>query len=410
MSTKTSKSIQLPFGYDSAWEIASSETIASFLKPQIPAAVDVPAQVRNALEQPFEFPSLDQIVVPGDSLVFAIDPSVPSLPEVCSAIAAWFAERGTPPASMRAVIAGKYPDLASKLAAAMTSSLAEEVQIELHDPDDPDCIAYLAANEDSDPIYMNRTVVDADVVLPVLCSRASSSLDYLGRYGVFPLLSDRATRGRFYNFNNLGSPAAHDKLTDWADQAAWWTGFLASIQVIPSGQNGVAAIIAGATEALEDMCQTQMNSAWNVPATESDLTIALLDGGEVQQNWLGIARALYIANRCTRHGGAIVICTEAREVVGKSLQRLREGRLDVDVLGKKLAKDNADDAIAAALFAEVTADKHVYLVSQMKDEVIESLGLGVLRGPDELNHLVAQFGSCTILGSAQHRGVDEPSG
>jgi hypothetical protein len=45
------------------------------------------------------------------------------------------------------------------------------------------------------------------------------------------------------------------------------------------------------------------------------------------------------------------------------------------------------------------------LVSKLRPATVESLGLGVIQEEGELQHLINQFASTLILGSAQHRQV-----
>lgn len=398
--------LDLCFGVNSTWTIEHRASIASYLVPNGGPLQDLPGRVSSVLANPVEFPSLDQALVPGDSLVLAVDPVLPSVAEVLECIVDWFIAHGTSPSNVSVVVAGSSVGQAASadLIQAKFSSRWNEISIELHDPDDPNKIAYVAANEDAEPIYMNRTLVDADVVVPVTCCRAKHALDYLGAYGLYPLLSDRKTMGAFYNLQRLAKPEAHHKLTAWADQAAMWAGFMVEVQVVPAGRNQVGEILAGLTQPLEQASCKLMSAVWETSVATSDLTVALLDGGPSQQDWLGFARALYAADRCTRDGGAIAVCTSAKESVGRSLSRLK-GNANDSVLAKKLAKDDCDDAIAAALIQEISQSKHIYLAAEMQSSSIESIGLGPLTSQDELNHLLGQFESVNVLGSAQHREV-----
>ncbi len=404
MSVRES-TLTLPFGIDQEWEISTGASTRCFLDNQINALDDVKAAIQRAYSSPVEFPSLDQIAVPGDRLVFAVEPVIPNMITVVSETLAWFAERGTSPANMSVVVAGGDVHAVENLQVALHRQLDTEVVVELHNPDQEDHLAYLAANTDANPIYMNRTLVDADVVVPITCCRSSTALDRLGAYGIFPLLSDRATRGLFYRLTSLDDPTAHDKLTDWADQAASWAGFLVEIQVIPAGRGQVGEIHAGLTEPLELLCRQRMDDAWRTETRPAELTVALLDGGSAQQNWLGIARALYAATRSTCGHGSIVICTDANASVGPAFAKVRKSQGAAGALTKSLENATSDDAIAAALVNAITDDKHIYLVSKMRPDVVESLGLGVLRSASELDRLIQQFPSTNIVGSIQHRNM-----
>lgn len=405
MSRSTINPLSLHFGQDAVWEIVGSPRIASFLSSSLEPISDLDSSIEQALSNPIDFPSLDQALVPGDSLVFAVDPVLPEIDHVVPKVLGWFARRGTSPGSMSVVLAGNHSAVATSLSQSILGTLGENVSVEIHDPDDTEHIAYLAANDDADPIYMNRTLVDADVVVPITCCRSPSALDYFGAYAIYPLLSDRATRAAFYQLERLKDASSHHKLTCWANQAARWAGFMVEVQVVPVGGNRIGSILAGLTEPLEIVSRERMKQAWDTHASPADLTIALLDGGQSQQNWLGIARALHVADLCTNDGGAMVVCTQVNAAIGKSLGRLQNSQSSKGDLSRKLSSDTSDDAILASLVHQATQHKHIYLVSDMKSESVESLGLGVIREPSELAHLIDQFSSTIILGSAQHRNL-----
>jgi hypothetical protein len=71
-------------------------------------------------------------------------------------------------------------------------------------------------------------------------------------------------------------------------------------------------------------------------------------------------------------------------------------------LERRLAHDGADDALAAAVVLNATQDHHVYLISQLRRDTTESLGMACLKSHDELLHLIHQFSIPVVLHSAQH--------
>lgn len=400
-SKSTTSSMTLIFGEATRWEVDSVANPTVFPHSQSSVA-DIEHSVQLALEGPISFPSLDQALVPGDKLAFAVDPSLPAIHAVVSSVVAWFAARGVSTSNMLAVVGDNQASFAQWLQNELAKDNATAISVEPHDPDTPQGIAYVAANEASDPIYLNRSIVDADVVIPISCARARASLDYFGAFSIFPLLSNRETRGRFYSLPKLDQPAEHLEMRKWADQAAWWLGLLVGIQVVPAPHARVAAIQAGQTEPLEAAIQEHMASCWVCPVRPSELVIALLDGSTPQQAWLHFARALHTANKCTSPGGSIVICSSLGGSVGAGLQRLRQTHRSPAAVAKQLAKDNYDDALAAATVLQAIRDHHVYLVSDIKKSSVESLGVGVIENAEQLSRLVGQHASCTILNSAQN--------
>ncbi len=250
---------------------------------------------------------------------------------------------------------------------------------------------------------MNRTLVDADVVIPIMCARGRSAIDYEGAYGVFPLLTDRRTRGQFYSLRHLADPSEHRHLTEWADEAAWWVGLQVAMQVIPGPDGGVARILAGNPQMLEASVQEQMTQLWEPQLDKTyDCVVALIDGGATQQNWDSVARVLASASPLVRPDGALIICSELNERPGRALHRLSDSMRSEDKLAKQLSSDPADDALAAAVLLQSLENCHVYLLSQLPPEVIESLGVGALQDLHEADHILQHRQSCLIITSAQH--------
>ena len=397
--------VELRFGVSTKWDIEYGGAFRAWEGCGLPTSSQLSVDVRAAMAEPIEFPSIELAIVEGDRVALVIDPLLPAMADLTAACVKYLLDAGVQPEQMVLVLAGHEAEDAVLLRTALQPLLGEAVEIELHDADDDSKIAYVAANEDSDPIYINRTVVDADVILPITCARGHSTLDYMGAYTVFPLLSNRATRGQFYALDKLDVADEHQRLTAWADQAAWWVGMMATIQVIPAADDAVARVIAGSTLAVEDEAQKLMEIAWQVANEPAEIVVALLEGRQSQQSWENLARALHTAKQLVTPGGSIVLCTAITKGPGAGLQKLRNVHSSPDKIAKKLSHETADDALAAAVILETTKNYHVYLVSNLKPEVVEGLGMGVIQDASQLQHLCQQHASCMVLGSAQHRFV-----
>lgn len=395
--------LEIHFGKNSTWTLPSDGRIASTSNsPSV--IVDWKEAVNVALSSPLDFPSLDQALVPGDQLVLAVDPTMPALVDVVAATARWICERGTVEANIRIVLAGDGQWSSEELAELICQRCGLSIVVERHNLDDSEQMAYVAANEASDPIYLNRSLVDADVVIPITAARPSGSMDYFGPFGIFPLLSNRETRGKFHSLPSLADSQSHAQLRGWADQAAWWVGVLVGIQVIPAGGDQVSGIIAGQLESLEDAAQAALAAQWNKANTDSALVVAVIDGPPQSQSWLSVARGLATAQRHVALGGSIVLVTQLSQAVGSGLGRLRAPHQTPESIAKKLAQDASDDALAAAVLLQATNNYHVYLISRLRSDTVESLGMGAIADGAQLTRLMDQFPSCTILEAVQHRG------
>lgn len=393
----------LPYGTHSCWTIQNQPNIASYLDTPFSAVANLTQTVSESLRKPLDFPSMDQATVSGDTVAFALDPQLPDIANLSGEIINWFVQHGTSPANVRCVDAGQEPTISQAIQEKIASKIGDEFDYEIHDPDDSDKLAYLAANAAADPIYMNRTLVDADVVIPVCSTRRASAIDYLGSNSLYPLLCDRETRGRFFALSALQDAERKQELIEWAEEATRWAGFMVQIQALGTGQGGsLGQLRSGLIESLNAVV-AEADQQWNTQLAQADMTVALVPGTD--SSWIDFAQALHVANQSTTDHGTIVMCTELGGALGKSLRRLKDSQIEQASLLKRITKDTCDDSVAAALIAQITQDKHIYLVSNLRVDSVEGIGLGVLQSQEELDHLLSQFPSTNVIGSAQFRHI-----
>ncbi len=402
------EALELHFSKHSTW-IFPQERVSASASLAVAPLHDLSDRLDEVLAKPLNFPALDQALVPGDQLVLAVDPSLPALIDVVAATANWFHQRGTAAENIKIVLGADGSWDTQRLRSAIEERCGLSLEVEQHNADNPDQLAYVAANEDSDPIYLNRSLVDADVVIPLSTACSATAFDYLGPFGLFPLLSDRATRGRFLSLPTLQDPAARNGLQAWADQAAWWVGIVVGIQIIPAGRDRISAILAGALASLDEAVQplVQPTAAVNSDLTTnstSGLVLAVIDSPPEAQSWLAVARALDVARRFVAPSGAIVLATNLTLSIGKGLGRLRDPHQSAEAIAKKLASDSSDDALAAAVLQQISQQHHVYLISDLRSDTVESLGMGAIVEPAQFERLLDQFPSTTIVEGAQQGG------
>lgn len=396
MSSTSPDTVALRFG-KTVWQIPYSG-VASVRKQRTPLE-NLHEAVDYALSKPIDFASIDRMIVPGDTVALAVDPAIPCLSDVVAAIAQWLVEHGTRQESLQVIYPGTEAQTNELMEQLQKSGFAD-IQVIRHDPDDLNAVSYVAADEDAQAIYINRCLVDADVVIPVSCARDSGAIDYLGAFSIFPLFSNREIRGQLYCYARLSNPDQHQHLIDRSNQAAWWLGVMVAVQVVPAKDEQVANVLCGLLDTVDTSAQGQMSDGQSAAEMEADLVIACLDGDD--QDWTNLAKALHAATRYCSAGGTIVLCTELNDTVGPALKRLRDGASSREQIEKRVAKDLTDDALAAGAILEITRDHHVYLVSNHRPGTIESLGMAALADENQLTHIVRQHASYVVLHAAQH--------
>jgi nickel-dependent lactate racemase len=354
----------------------------------------------EALADPVGFPPLASSVVPGDRVAIAVGEAVP-----CAAGIA----RGVVQALQRAGVEEESISIVT-YDAEMCVHCRDEfrrhgqtaVQFVVHDPDDPHDLCLVGVTKRGEPVVVNRTIFDADVVLPIGCAR-------LHGYGVFdslyPRFSSAASIERFRTPPGADAAAAHDFRTRETDEAGWLIGVPMVIEVVPGAGETVAHVVAGEPEAVAERAGQLCRQQWQFRSLKrASLVIATLSGPAQAQSWNNMARALAASDRLVDEGGAVAICSNLDQPLGKSLGRL-VGSDNLAGTERRLLHDHAEDSWAAWQLARALQRGPVYLLSQLDAETVEDLGLAPVADIQELTRLASRHESVAVLEDSQHAVV-----
>jgi nickel-dependent lactate racemase len=346
-------------------------------------------------------------LTPEDRIVLGLDADTPQAPQVAAGAIHSLFEAGAEPRQIVVVLSHARSEDSSE--PFFFERRFDEVQVEVHDPDDASALCYLASTEENHAIYLNRRIVEADFVLPIGPLRLASSFGYFGAWGgLFPAFADRATRERYQAPGALKSAAA-GQLTKEADEAAWLLGVQFVVQVVPGPGDRVLEVLAGSAAAVRKRGEQLCEEAWRRPIPRrANLVVAAISGGPEQQTWENFGRALYAASQAVAENGVIALCTQLRRSPGPALQRMA-GLEDSASKQHAVERQTTFDAQSASLLAELLEKKRVYLLSDLEEETVEDLGLAHVESEAEIARLSRQHRSCILLGDAQYAMPQEQS-
>lgn len=372
----------------------------------------VRASAASAAEAPEDFPAISEAIVDGDDVVLAVDPNVPQVAEVIAGV-------------IDALPHARLGQLAVVLSAESDAETAEEVRhavggdpgggwrtgdlgaiaVEVHDPADRETLGYLAANGEAEPIYLNRRLLDADLVIPVITARPAGSLDPSNLDGgIFPAFTDLDTQRRLRG-ETLAAAGVDDRE---ASEAAWLLGIQVVVAVVPTADARAARVLVGTPQGIRRAAEHQIEAAWRRDVSrKASLVFACLDGDHQQQTWDNVARALHVARHLVQPGGTIVVTSRLGQRTGKSLRRLA-GNETFEKMLQRIRKDRGREALAASLLLELRQEGRVLLLSDLPAEEVESLGIGAVESTDQLLRLAESHDSCAIIRSAQFCGIGTP--
>jgi hypothetical protein len=132
--------------------------------------------------------------------------------------------------------------------------------------------------------------------------------------------------------------------------------------------------------------------------------IATVTGGREAQNWTTVGRALATAEHLVADGGAVAICSNLCEPLGRSLERLI-GNPDLAAAERKISLDHHVDSWPAWQLARALQRGPVYFLSQLHADTVEDLGLAPVQNVDELLRLVARHESFAVVQDPQNAVV-----
>jgi nickel-dependent lactate racemase len=362
--------------------------------------VDAAAATFRGLHEPLNFPPLSQGVVPGDRLAIAVDETAPSLAGIV---------RGAIDA---AIVAEIEPDAISVVATdaaaldAVRSELkhgaSEGIQFVVHDPGDEANLCFAGTIVKGERLRVNRTIFEADIVLPIGCARLPENGDGGIFKSLYPRFSDAETVGRFQMPAHLETAKGQAAARRRIEEAGWVLGVPMVVEVVPGGEGSVAEVVVGEARAVADYCDRICRERWSFSAARRvSLVIATVTGSAAEQNWGNIGRALAAAERLVEEGGAIAICSDLVAAPGPTLGHLI-GNADWESYERGARNGKEVDSWAAWQLVRALQRGPVYFLSQLKEDLVEEMGLAPITDFDQLARLASRHESCIVLDDAQY--------
>jgi nickel-dependent lactate racemase len=397
----------LRYGLDSCLHLDFAQGVA-FGESETPRGeplVDLDAAVTAALAEPLDYPPLSQSATPGDHIVLALDRGLPQAAQVTASIIHALVRSGVDPDGITVGRCAAGSDAgANDPCRMLPAAIRKRITLATHDPTDRQQLAYLAADEEGKAILINRTLHEADVVLPIGCLHAPNTAGCFGIHSaVFPAFSDVQTIEHFRGFGSRNGGANRNReLTEKVDHVAWLLGVNFTIQLVPAGGGKVLHVLAGQSESVRRRGQQLYHEAWSYPASHrASLVVAAIEGDGAQQTWENVGRTLQAAAQFVDTDGAIAVCCELAAKPGPALRQMARAS-SRDSARRQVGHQRSADSLPAAQLARALEQHKVYLLSRLDPSVVEDLDVIPIAGPDELTRLARRHESCMLLSNAQY--------
>jgi nickel-dependent lactate racemase len=390
-----------------AFDFPAGVLVASFVGPAA-SEIDATAAATKAIDAPLDFPPLRQAVVPGDRIVLAIAPGVPEAASIVAAIVPALLTAGAEPEDISVLrsptdVANGEPDPRGKL----PETIRQRVLLHTHESGERTELSYLAADAQGEPIYLNRRICDADLVVPIGRIQPSQVTD--GKYKgerwnntLFPEFSDRKAIDHFAPTGIPLTAGQREFQQRHIDQVAWQLGVQLTVQVVPGGNDEAFAILAGTPQAVFKRGNELYREAWDSSVPQrSDLVIAGISGDQAQQTWANVSDALESALKLVTDGGAVVLCTELETEPGAALKQLANAA-DSEEAETRLRKQRTEDAPLARQLATLGDRATVYFLSRLPEATVLSLGFAHVAATEEIVRLASHHTSCILIENGQY--------
>ncbi|MBI3469032.1 MAG: DUF2088 domain-containing protein [Planctomycetes bacterium] len=366
---------------------------------RLPVA-DLAAGVAAAIEAPLDFPPLRQAVVPGDHVAIVLDDGIPHAGEVLGPLIECLIGADVQPGDIQIV---QVPPSGTTRNGLTPDGLPLGVRFVQHDPQDRNRLSYLASTQSGVRVYLNREVVDADLVVLVGRVDYHPILGYRGTgSSVYPGLADDEAARRFRT--QIGKPisqrsrAAARRETD---EVSWLLGIQFAVQLLMGPGNAVVQVLAGRCDQVQRKGQELVDTVWSRSvARRADMVIAGISGEAEYQGFEELGTVLAAACRVVREGGQVIVLSAIDTAPGPALRSVQGFEEPARVL-EHVVRHPAVDAISTWQIARAVQHARVYLLSRLDDDLVEDLFMTPLADEREVQRLLSQAASCLFLNDAQ---------
>jgi hypothetical protein len=374
--------------------------------------IDLALALKQALSEPLFYPSIGESVFPGDTIAIALQSDLPNAKSVLIPLLEILGEANVAVADIVVVIA---PVMAEQFGIeAALYEIAEETQTEgkrppvipvefefttinfqVHDSENQTGLSYLAANEEGDPVHVNRLLVDADVVLPIGSPKPGEVNQQTNC--IYPDFSSSAVMERFAN--RKGSFVSRWQEIELANDSL---GAFFAIQTVCGPGDSIREVIAGARKDATNAARESTNNLWRLDwEGTAGAAVATIESTSTAQTWEDFSSALITASRVTKSDGPIVIWSNIETPPDRNMRKALTSQFEGSI-STKLTK-------TLQHVAAIVNERPVFLKSGLKRNAVEELGLGFVESPDEVVRISASHEDGLLIRDAHKCQVNHAS-
>lgn len=361
--------------------------------------------VAAALDNPRDYPHLYEAWIPGDRIALAVGPLLPDPIPFIGHVVDYLIAHGLDPEQLHVVLANDSSRFRDGLIDSLAKWKLEPTQVSNHDPFDEKKLEFLAADMEANPVYVNRAIMEADLVLPIVGFRHPKALSYFGPQALVPWFVDHQTQRRLRTLTVDATDEGAKQRRQFGEWVARLAGIAYVLGIVPTRKPPYIALASGDPHAIEHQwitdrtAQDSDDSQGVVNKQASDWVLAHIGSSTEFVSWNELACVLTELLSQLSDQGNLILCSSISRRVQGALKLLGSTDSD-DELEKKLLKSELPNALAAFLIWHALQSCHIYLMSQHERDALESIHIGRIEHIDPILRLTSQSQRGTIINNA----------
>ncbi|MEW5958919.1 MAG: nickel-dependent lactate racemase [Chloroflexota bacterium] len=403
-----------------ACQMPQANWLDSFVPAQVADLPNPDEAIAQALAQPLNRPRLRRLVRPGERVAIIVDDHTRATPawRIIPWLAAELAVAGIPDEHIEIVIArGAHRACTeAEVLQKVGAEARRRFRVTQHDCQDEAQQTFIGLTSRGTPVWINRTVAQADRRLTIGHIAPSP---YAGYSGGGKLIVPGVAALDTINFNHSFVPAgfrrhgAVDLPTRGdIDEAAALVGVDLEIDVVFDSQGRLAAALAGDPAGVfrEGLALARPLNEVRLPGP---VDIALASGEPFTLDLYQATRAVEYADAAVRPGGAILLLADCPDGVGgdEFYQLLAGDRQPAEFLRAASRRSlKVTFAVLGYALARIKAEKSVYvLTGHISDQALRAMGFKPCHDLQAtVDELLAEYGPAAKVAAFPRGSVTIP--
>ena len=394
MPSTPSDSIELNAGQDEPIRLdgVADQLTAECRGPAGLQGTEAEQLVTTAVTTPAEGPPLAAHVVEGDRIVVAVTADVPQDQAVLEAVVSTLAGAGAAPDQIEVL----------RLWSSRRQPVVAGATTTIFDPGNEADTAYLMADDNADPRYVARALVDADVVVSVGSFGWNAALGGRGTEGeLWPAFSRKAAVDALARTLALQPRGGHQAWKATAQEVLWQLGVIAELRLVQGQGDTLAGAFFGMPHDVVPAAR-RVARGW-MPQLPRAAELAVATLADPRGGLATVGRAIAAASKVTYPDGTVCVVSRLSEEPGVVFTRWRQG-VAVEPLVREAIRSKDPALIADALFtrqvARALGSRRLVLASDLEEAAVESLDIGHAASANDITRLCRSAESLIVLHEA----------